>query len=86
MDLQFKSPAKGETATWEEFETALRAVDWSFHETEEEEAVASYVKAKEIETVLLVMYGGTNPHNIDKDNMNKIYSIWNKHAPAGFRY
>lgn len=86
MKVEFNPPAKGATATWEEFETALKAVDWSFHVTEDEEAIASYVHAKEIEMVLRQMYSGSDPNQKDVPNLKKIYEVWNRNAPAEFRF
>ena len=85
QEIKGAEPPKGATATFEEFESALKLVDWDYA-SGDESAVQSYKNARDIEVILRRQYGGTTPHNGNKEKMREIVKLWNKYAPPSERF
>ena len=83
MDIEFNTSSS--EATFQDFEAALAACDWNFHESEDEAAVASYKLCREIEGKLVLKYCPKDPTERNLQMLQKINIIWNQYAPEAFQ-
>tara|TARA_Y100000361_G_scaffold153829_1_gene176813 strand:- start:3215 stop:3481 length:267 start_codon:yes stop_codon:yes gene_type:complete len=81
MNLDYS--ISGTDATMEELETALEAVQWDFHETEDDAAIASYKLARKLQGKLKNQYN--DKFHKDVAALEKVDELWNKYAPRQFK-
>lgn len=81
MNLDYS--VSGTDATMEELETALAAVQWDFHETEDADAIASYKLARKLQGKLKNQHN--DQYHKDVAALEKVDELWNKYAPRQFK-